>query len=113
MPSPTTASGVSHHQIKYHDSTNVGSPLMRDMSTEEMIEVLNDPDRRLGWRGTPAGPQWEEKAREWAFGIFASWNTERQLKHLLDVGVDEATDILSMATESDGDDLLSLFPREF
>ncbi len=86
---------------------------MRDMSVEEMIEVLDDPDRRLGWKGTPAGPELEEQAKEWAFGIFARWETERQVSHLLAVGAEEAADILSMAMESDKESLLSLLPQDF
>ena len=42
---------------------------MRDMSIEQMIAVLDDPDQMLGWKGTPAGPELAEKAREWAFVI--------------------------------------------
>lgn len=83
------------------------------MSVDEMIEVLNDPGRKLGWKGTPAGPEAEEQVREWAFGIFAGWETEHQVSHLLEVGAEEATDILNMATESDKAKLLSLLPPDF
>lgn len=86
---------------------------MEDMSIEEMIAVLDDPDRKLGWRGTHAGPELEEQAREWAFGIFARWDLDRQVEHLLSVGVEEASAILSMAMESDKRSLLSLLPLEF
>ena len=84
---------------------------MREMSVEEMIEVLDDPDQRLGWRGSKAGPELEEQAREWAFGIFAGWETDRQVSHLLAVGVEEAADILGMASDSDKVYLLSLLPE--
>ena len=86
---------------------------MRDMSIEEMIAILDDPDQKLGWKGTPAGPELEEQAREWAFGIFARWDSDRQVSHLLEVGVEEAAEILSMAIESDKQSLLSLLPQDF
>ena len=83
------------------------------MSLEEMIATLNDPDRKLGWKGIQAGPELEEQAREWAFGIFARWDPDRQVRHLLSVGVEEASAILSMAMESDKRSLLSLLHPEF
>lgn len=83
------------------------------MSVDEMIAVLNDPDRKLGWKGAPAGLETEEQVREWAFGLFAGWETEHQVSHLLKVGAEEAADILSMATESDKVKLLSLVPPDF
>ena len=82
------------------------------MSIEEMIAVLDDPDRKLGWKGTDAGPELEEQAREWAFGIFARWDPDRQVRHLLSVGVEEASAVLGMATESDKRSLLSLLPPD-
>lgn len=83
------------------------------MSIEEMIEVLDDPDQRLGWRGSTAGPEMEEQAREWAFGIFARWETDRQVSHLLAVGEEEAADILARTRDSDKEHLLSLLPKSF
>lgn len=83
------------------------------MSVDEMIEVLNDPGQKLGWKGVPAGPETEEQVREWAFGLFAGWETEHQVSHLLEVGPEEAADILSMATKSDRDTLFSLLPPDF
>ncbi len=83
------------------------------MSVDEMIEVLNDPGRKLGWKGAPAGPETKEQVREWAFGLFAGWETEHQVSHLLEVGAEEAADILSMATKSDKATLLSLLPPDF
>ena len=83
------------------------------MSMEEMIEVLEDPDRMLEWRGTPADPELREQVREWGFGIFSRWETDRQVDYLLAVGAEEAADILSMALEADKDYLLSLLPATF
>lgn len=39
---------------------------------------------------------------------FAGWETEHQVSHLLEVGAEEASDILSMATKSDRDSLFYL-----
>lgn len=78
-----------------------------------MIEVLDDPDKRLGWRGIIAGPEMQEQMREWALGIFARWETDRQVRHLLAVGVEEAADILGMTRDSDKEHLLSLLPQSF
>ncbi|MDE0230696.1 MAG: hypothetical protein OXN93_00280 [bacterium] len=83
------------------------------MSVDEMIAVLNDPGQKLGWKGAPAGLETEEQVREWAFGLFAGWETEHQVSHLLEVGAEEAADILSMAAESDKAKLLSLLPPDF
>lgn len=83
------------------------------MSVDEMIEVLSDPGRKLGWKGVPAGPETEERVQEWAFGLFAGWETDHQVSHLLEVGAEEAADILSMATKSDKANLLSLLPLDF
>ena len=83
------------------------------MSIEKIIAVLDEPDRKLGWRGTDAGPELEEQAREWAFGIFARWDPDRQVRHLLSVGDEEASAILGMATESDKRSLMSLLPPDF
>lgn len=78
-----------------------------------MIAILDDPDRTLEWNGTPAGPDAEIQVREWAFGIFARWGTNRQIKDLVDVGAEEAADILGMASEEDKQSLLSGLPIDF
>ena len=82
------------------------------MSIDEMVAILDDPHQRLGWKGTPAGPELEEQVREWAFGIFARWETDRQVSHLLEVGMEEAADILTMAVGPDKESLLSRLPPE-
>ena len=83
------------------------------MSIEEMIEILDDPNRKLGWNGQPVGPEWEGKPREWAFGLFARWDTERQVRHLINIGPEGAADLLSMADERDLEDFLPHLPEDF
>ena len=78
-----------------------------------MIRVLDDPERKLGWEGTPAGPEMDEQMDEWAYGIFARWETKRQVRHLLAVGVAEAADILTLGTRADRELLLPLLPHDF
>ena len=78
---------------------------------EEMIEALDDSNRRLGWEGQPVSPEWEGKSREWAFGLFARWDIERQVRHLINIGPEGASDLLSMADERDLEAFLPHLPE--